>query len=106
MATMREHEVIAAFSARLPLRPDAERVRHVLGEAFVEYIDELWPARRDEASPDWIRANTDEVLAVIERLYNAAAEADTGGAMEFVNRMSWLPPLLAELDSDAVRLDG
>jgi hypothetical protein len=32
-ASMREHEIVAAFSARLPLRPDAERVREQLAAA-------------------------------------------------------------------------
>ena len=36
--------------------------------------------------------------ATLERLYAAAAETDTPGAAEFLDRMAWLPELLAELD--------
>jgi hypothetical protein len=39
-----EHETIAAFSASLPLRPDAERVRERLAAAFLAHVDDLWPA--------------------------------------------------------------
>ena len=57
-----------------------------LADAFIEHIDSFWPEGRDQGSSDWIRANVDEVLAVIEWLYNVVAETTTGGAMEFVDR--------------------
>jgi hypothetical protein len=55
-------------------------------------------AARDEGSPEWIKANVDQVLAVLERLYCVAADTDTACAIEFLDRMSWLPKLLAELE--------
>jgi hypothetical protein len=45
------------------------------------------------------------LLATTERLYAVAAETDQPGVIEFLDRMSWLPPLLAELD-EGVALDG
>jgi hypothetical protein len=38
-----QHAAIAAFLAGLPLRPDAERGRAVLANAFTEYVDDLCP---------------------------------------------------------------
>jgi hypothetical protein len=57
------------------------------------------------ATPEWIRANVDALLATVERLYAVALEGDYSGAIEFLDRMSWLPPLLAELDQGQL-LDG
>ena len=34
-----------------------------------------------------------------------ADEADTSGAIEFLDRMSWLPKLLAELDDQSQALE-
>ena len=42
--------------------------------------------------------NVDELLATLERLYAAVAEADGLGAIEFLDRMSWLTPLLPDLE--------
>ena len=101
-----DRERIAALSAALPLRRDADRVRAVLAEAFIEYVDSLWPAGRDQrATPDWFRANVDEVLATIERLY-AMATDDQPGAAEFLDRMAWLPALVDEIAADGARLAG
>ena len=57
------------------------------------------------ATPEWIAANVDEMLATMERLYAVAAESDQPGAIEFLDRMRWLPPLLADLDR-ATSLEG
>jgi hypothetical protein len=94
---MSPHERIAQLSAALPLRPDAEHVRHRLAEAFVARGDALWPAGQDQGSPEWIAANVDSILATIERLY-AMATDEQPGAAEFLDRMAWLPELLADLD--------
>ena len=64
-----QHAAIAAFSVRLPLRPDADRVRHRLAEAFIEHIEDLWPAGDAAATPEWIAANVDGMIATLERLY-------------------------------------
>jgi len=34
----------------------------------------------------------------MERLYTVAAVTDQPGSIEFLDRMRWLPPLLADLD--------
>jgi hypothetical protein len=57
----------------------------------------LWPAGDPNATPQWIAANVDEMLATIERLY-AMATDDQPGSAEFLDRMAWLPALLAEFD--------
>jgi len=100
------HAVIARFRVSLGTRPDREEVRAQLAAAFVEHVGDLWPAGRDEASPEWIAANVDEVLASIERLYARAAEDERPGAGEFLDRMAWLPPLLANLDAGAAPGDA
>jgi hypothetical protein len=41
----------------------------------------------------------------MERLYAVAAESDQPGAIEFLDRMRWLPALLADLD-EGTALDG
>jgi hypothetical protein len=56
------------------------------------------------ATPEWLAANVDSVLAVVERLYAVAADSDNPGAGEFLDRLAWLPPLLADLDRP--RLDA
>ena len=38
--------------------------------------------------------------ATLERLYAAAAETDTPGAAEFLDRMAWLPALVDEIAAD------
>lgn len=95
-----DHALIAALSASLPVRPDADRVRSHLAEAFIAHIDELWPAGRDQGSTEWIVANVDGVLASVERLYALALGGDHPGADEFVRRMSWLPALIPQLNQE------
>jgi hypothetical protein len=103
---MSPHECIAKLSATLCLRSDAEHVRQRLARAFVEHVDDLWPAGRNQgATPEWIEGHVDEMLAVIERLF-AAATDDQPGAPKFLNRMSWLPALVDEIAADGARLDG
>ena len=104
MSVETDHATIAAFSARLPVRADAERVRAILASAFIAHAGELWPAGEPCATPEWIAAHTDEIMAVVERLYAVAADSDNPGAGEFLDRLAWLPPLLADLDRP--RLDA
>jgi hypothetical protein len=80
-------------------------VRTQLAAAFVEHVGDLWPAGRDAASPEWIAANVDEVLATIERLYAMAADDERAGSGEFLGRMAWLPALLQRLGQPVPR-DG
>ena len=93
-----QHATIAAFSAKLPLRRDAEWVRHRLAEAFSAHVEDLWPAGDAAATPEWIAANVDGMIATLERLYALAAEDEHPGVGTFLYRMAWLPPLLAELE--------
>jgi hypothetical protein len=99
------HERIARLSATLCLRPDAEHVRCSLAAAFAYHAADLWPAGEPAATPSWIATHTDEILATLERLY-AMATDDQPGAAEFLDRMSWLPALVAEIAADGARLDG
>ena len=98
--------IIAQFCVSLVTRPDRDEVRAQLAAAFVEHVGDLWPAGRDEASPEWISANVDEVLATIERLYAVAADDKRPRAGEFLTRMAWLPTLLADLDAGEARHDA
>ena len=100
-----QHRLIAAFSARLPLRPDAEQARFVLANAFAEHHGDLWPLGDPSATPEWIAANVDGVLATVERLYSVAIQGFPGSD-EFFDRMRWLPQLLVKLDTPGVLLDG
>jgi hypothetical protein len=100
-----DQAAIAELSASLPTRPDAERVRRLLAEAFVAHIDDLWPNGEAQGSPEWISANVDLVLATIERLYAMAIEGHSGSG-EFLGRMSWLPRLVIEIEAEGVPLDG
>ena len=91
-------------ATRLPTRADAERVRVILASAFADHAAELWPQGEPCATPQWLAANVDSVLAVVERLFAVAADSDNPGAGEFLDRLAWLPPLLADLNRP--RLDA
>lgn len=52
-----DHAAIARLSASLPVRRDADHVRRLLAEAFIAHTHDLWPAGRDQGSPEWIAAN-------------------------------------------------
>jgi hypothetical protein len=49
------------------------------------------------------RRHVDAILATLDRLYTMAAK-DHPGAGEFLIRLAWLPPLLADLERP--RLDA
>lgn len=92
------HAVIARFRVALATRPDRDEVRAQLATAFVEHVGDLWLGGRDVASPEWIAANVDDVLAMMERLYAKAADDERPHVGEFLDRMAWLPVLLQRLD--------
>jgi hypothetical protein len=92
-----QHALVAAFSAGLVLRPDAEHVRCSLSAAFAYHAAELWPLGDPRATPSWIAMHTDEILATVERLYSVAMQGFPGSD-EYLERMAWLPELLASLD--------
>jgi hypothetical protein len=97
------HALIARFCVSLVTRPDRDEVSAALAAGFVEHVGDLWPAGQDAASPEWIAANVDEVLAAIERLYATAADDQRPGVGEFLDRMAWLPALLQRLDQPLPR---
>ena len=66
--------------------------------------DRRSPSWRELASPQWIAAHVDEVLAVCERLYTNALYPPV--AREFLDRMAWLPALIAYLSQPRARLDA
>ena len=105
MSAVSDHASIAAFSTRLPLRPDAEHVRCSLAAAFAYHVDEIWPAGEPAATPAWIATHTDEILATVERLYAMAVQGHLG-TDEFLDRMAWLPALLEDLGRPRARLDA
>jgi hypothetical protein len=52
---------------------------------------------------EWSVANVDAILATLDQLYAVAAK-DHPDAGEFLDRLAWLPPLLADLERP--RLDA
>ena len=70
--TKSELTVISAFTTRLALRPDGERVCAVLAREFYDRRDALWPHSTEGVTPQWIAGHVFEILAVCERLYGEA----------------------------------
>jgi hypothetical protein len=93
-----QHDVIVAFSAGLPLWSDAEQVRATLATAFAHHVGDLWQQGDPNATPAWVAANVDSVLATVERLFAVAIQDFPD---EFFARMRWLPGLLQRLDRPA-----
>ena len=98
--TKSELTVISAFTTRLALRPDGERVCAVLAREFYDRHDVLWPHSTEGITPQWIAGHVFEILAVCERLYSEATCLPL--AHEFFSRMAWLPELLKALDKPAL----
>jgi hypothetical protein len=92
-----DFKAIADFPTKLAERPDADRVRALLAQAFDEHRADIWPFTSGVGiTREWIEANVDEVLAVVVWLHDTAPDLP-GGTM-FLNRLVWLPPLLHRLD--------
>jgi hypothetical protein len=87
------------------VRPDGDRIRQRLADAFVLHREDTWPQGEPAATPEWIDGHVDIILATIERLYAVAVKGEHPGAAEFLDRLSWLPPLLAKLGQGQL-LDG
>jgi hypothetical protein len=98
-----ELDVISTFATKLALRPDGERICATLASAFYDQRAALWPYNTAGVTREWIEGHVFEILATIERLYGEALCLPV--AREFLDRMAWLPPLLATLDSP-VRADA
>jgi hypothetical protein len=86
------------FSASLPLRPDAEQVRLRLGTAFNEHVDDLWPEGEPAATPEWIRANVDDILVALEKGFAIGRHGRPANLVCIPRRLHWLLWLLADLD--------
>jgi hypothetical protein len=101
------HGVIA-FAASLDTRPDRERCLAALARAFIAHHDQLWPEGDPHATPAWINDNAAAMIRTLERLYRAACDSDDEqpGAAEFLQRMAWLPPLIADIEQGNARLDA
>ena len=65
-----------------------------LGTAFIEHIDDLWPAGEPGATPEWIRANVDKLLAALER----PLRRDGHDVRRLPHRLLWVLWLLDEVD--------
>jgi len=80
-----ELEIVSAFTTRLALRRDGDRVRAVLAREFYERRCALWPHSMEGVTREWIEGHVDEVLAVCERLYANALCLPV--AHQFIGRM-------------------
>jgi hypothetical protein len=102
------HGVVIAFAAKLDARPDRDRCLAALARAFIDHGDQLWPEGDAHATPQWISENAAAMLRVLERIYRAACDPyeDHPGAAEFLQRMGWLPALIADLEQGRSRLDA
>jgi hypothetical protein len=69
-------------------------VRLRLGTAFIEHVDDLWPAGEPAATPEWIRANVDGILILLEQMIGR----DGQGVRRLPRRLHWLLWLMAELE--------
>jgi hypothetical protein len=74
--------------------PLTERQRLRLGTAFIEHRDDLWPQGEPAASPEWIRANVDDILALLEQ----AMRHDGRDARRLPSHLHWLLWLLDEFE--------
>src|SRR5262249_56147551 len=70
--TKSELTVISAFTTRLALRPDGERVCAVLARELYDRRDALWPPGTEGVTPQWIAGHVFEILALSEQLCGAA----------------------------------
>ncbi len=99
---------LLAFLAALPSRPDAGRCRGALARAFMEHAAEM----QLPAEPSWIADHVDEILGTMGSLFGQAAgggdddDSDFPPATEWLQRMSWLPALIADLEAGRARLDA
>ncbi len=86
------------LAAKLAARPDAERMRLRLGTAFIEHAGDLWPQGEPAATPEWIRAHVDDILAALELMLRH----DGRDVPRLPHRLHWVLWLFAELEP----LDG
>jgi hypothetical protein len=82
------------LAATLAGRSDADRVRLRLGTIFIEHASDLWPEGEPAATPEWIRANVDDILAALER----PLRHDGHDVRRLPHRLHWLLWELAEIE--------
>jgi hypothetical protein len=82
----------------LQVRPDAERVRLRLGTAFIEHVDDLWPQGEPGATDEWIRANVDSILAMLEQGFAIGRHERASSLLRIPHRLHGLLWLLADLE--------
>jgi hypothetical protein len=75
-------------------------VRLRLGTAFIEHVGDLWPEGDPNATDEWIRANVDDILVLLEQMLRH----DGRDVRRLPHRLHWLLWLLADLEEAA--LDG
>jgi hypothetical protein len=104
-------ERIEAFRDFLPFRADTLAVAGLLARKLYEHRSALWPegvpaeVEADEGA--WFAGNVSATLSVLADLYRQAeGNDDQPPAMEFLDRMSWLPDLIDDLGQPRARLDA
>jgi hypothetical protein len=65
-----------------------------LAAAFIEHAGDLWPQGEPNATPEWIRANAFDILAMLELMLRH----DGRDVRRLPHRLHWLLWLLADLD--------
>jgi hypothetical protein len=81
---------MSTFAAKLAARPDAERIRLRLGSEFITHADALWPRGEPEATPEWIRANVDRILAALEKMFDIGRHGRPSSLLRVPRRLHWL----------------
>ena len=95
---------LAAFTHNLAHRSDVGRCRCALAKAFIRHRREMHlDASFSEA---FVIENVDRLLGLISVLFGMAEENPEAG--EWLDRMAWLPSLVADLDAGKAgqRLDS
>jgi hypothetical protein len=86
---------MTTISARLALRPDADRVRLRIGTEFIAHRDDLWPEGVPaDATVEWIRAHAFDLLEALEK----GLRRDGRDVRRLPRRLHWVLWLLAEVD--------
>jgi hypothetical protein len=74
-----------------------ERVRLRLGTAFIVHRDDLWPEGEPGATPEWIRAHVDDILAALMQMFAIGRDGRPDNLLRVPRRLHWLLWLLDDL---------
>src|SRR3954462_13453984 len=70
MTTARARRLRTSHGTRPSSMPAIdERLRLRLETEFIRHADAIWPEGCEAATPEWIRANTEEILALLKWMY-------------------------------------